>query len=179
MILRIPNFIDATEQKVLVDWINANKDSDIFCDANMGGSRRTTRYTDADKLNFPVEAFNIRKRIIERLKLEHDAFGIAPKFAHGMVASYAPVGDACYAHRDPVWYKGYVTLHCNILIQAPEDGGDVIVNDIPEKMHENELFCYRVSEDLHGVTEVLGTKPRLLWIFGFCIEQNEWDAYEL
>lgn len=174
-VVKSPEFITAYEASVLSEWVLANHSSPYFSDANMGGSRKTTRYTPSADFAYPKEALNIRKRIVRLLGLEdNETYGIYPPFKDGIVASYAPPGDSCYEHTDPVWHKGFHTLHCNVLSQAPSDGGYVFVNGEKHVMQERELFCYLVSRDLHQITEVLGNKPRLMWVFGFCITDDDW-----
>jgi len=162
---RIPNFIDEKEKNLLIDWIESNKHR--FFDANMGGSRVTTRYFS--HVPFPMVAHEIRKRIVKVLSIDDMD---RPPFAGGMVASYAPVGDSCYSHIDPIWHEGKSTLHCNIILQKPTSGGILYIQGEEFIVDESELFCYLVSDYSHGVSEIQGDKARLLWVFGFCVDKE-------
>jgi hypothetical protein len=172
--VRIKNFISDEEVKVLSEWILDNHNEPYFKEANMGGSRKTTRYSSEEDFEYPNEVHEIRKRIIKLFKLErNEALYYIPPFKDGAVASYAPPGDTCYAHKDPMWHEGFHTVHCNIICQAPDAGGLLSLEGTEYEMKEKELFCYIVSEQEHGVTEVIGTKARLMWVFGFCVTTKQ------
>lgn len=167
MIKVIPNFVSSNECAELSSWIANNHHN--FVDANMGGNRKTTRYINKD-IDFPKVALEIRERLKNYLNLKDI---IKPPFTKGMVASYAEPGDTCYEHTDPVWCEGYYTMHCNVIVQKPEGGGNVVIEDQEFDMPEGDIICYYVSGLKHSVTEVLGGKNRLMWIFGFCVEENQ------
>jgi hypothetical protein len=176
LVSRISNFISDIESLTLSNWILSNKDKDFFKDANMGGNRKTTRYSDANKFTFPPEALKIREKIINTFSLtENEKRSLIPPFKQGIVASYAENEDTCFEHLDPVWFDGLDTLHCNIITQSPEKGGEVIIDGQEFIMKERELFCYRVSKNKHQVLKVDSKKPRLMWIFGFCILPEQWE----
>jgi hypothetical protein len=164
MIKVIPNFVSDIECQVLSDWILQNHHS--FTDAGMGGKRKTTRYLSND-IKFPQSALDIRVRIKQNLQLEDM---VRPPFINGMVASYAEPGDTCYEHMDPVWCEGHHTMHCNVIVQKPESGGNVVIEGREYNLPKGDLICYYVSNLNHKVTEVFGDKPRLMWVFGFCVE---------
>lgn len=169
----IPNFLSTEEINALKTWIEENKDSDIFTDIvlyDYGNPRRTTRFTTDRDINFPKEAYDIQKRIIDTLKIENFKY---PPFCHGMIASYAHVNNICYAHFDPVWYEGMETIHCNVVIQK-SGGAEIMIDGITYLPEEGDLMCYNVCKSLHSVTEVLDN-PRMLWIFGYCMPIDEWN----
>lgn len=175
-VVRVQDFITVEEAQVLTDWVLQNRGKPYFIDANMGGTRKTTRYSFDVNFDYPAEAIAIRKRVVELLgKTEAEKFEVRPPFKKGIVASYAPPGDTCYKHKDPKWVAGFHTLHCNVLSQAPEGGGVVVIKKVPHEMRERELFCYLVSRDRHEITEVLGSNARVMWIFGFCVLDADWE----
>jgi hypothetical protein len=172
-LLRFFNFISIDEAKEMAFWILQNKN--LFKDANMNGRRITTRYSDHNSFNYPLVIKQVRERIVKMLGVEEEEnFRIIPPFKEGVVASCAFPGDTCYEHLDPAWHFGFNTLHCNVIVQAPDKGGDLILNGEVEPMRERELCCYLVSKDLHETTLVEGSKERLMWIFGFCIDDEKW-----
>jgi len=166
MIKILPNFLSDAECNELASWIIGNHHT--FVDANMGGNRKTTRYLTSD-LQFPKTALEIRKRIKEHLKLEDT---VRPPFMDGMVASYAGPGDTCYGHKDPKWHDIHHTLHCNVIVQKPKSGGNVVIEEKEYDMPKGDLICYYVSDLKHSVNEVRGDVPRLMWVFGFCVEEK-------
>lgn len=179
-VVRIPNFITPDEAKILTAWTLQNHNEAYFLDANMGGTRKTTRYSPEYDFQYPEIALKIRQRIVDLLCAQDlEEHCVRPPFKDGIVASYAPPGDSCFEHVDPVWFDGMHTLHCNVLSQAPEAGGIVYVEGTPYEMQERELFCYRVSRDKHGVTEILGNKARCMWVFGFCVLDDDWEKLKM
>jgi hypothetical protein len=166
MIKVIPNFVSSSECTELSSWITHNHHN--FVDANMNGIRKTTRYLNEDT-EFPQIALEIRERLKNYLDLEDM---IKPPFTKGMVASYAEPGDTCYEHTDPVWCENHYTMHCNVIVQKPEGGGNVTIEGKEFNMPEGDIICYYVSDLKHSVTEVIGSKNRLMWIFAFCVEKD-------
>ena len=165
----IKNFISGTEQNKLIEWIINNKNTPgLFKDAGMAGSNRvTTRYSK--DFSFPEVAYKIQRRIIDQLKFKDFKL---PKYHHGIVASYAGENDAIHKHRDPQWYPPYETLHCNLMLQKPIEGGKPIINKTDIDLNERDLWCYYVSKVPHGSSKVIGTRPRLMYVFGFCVEYD-------
>jgi hypothetical protein len=175
-LLRFPNFISDSEAQELSNWILQNKNTEIFQDANMKGNRVTTRYSTNKEFTYPKVVKEIRTRIVNLLNLcEEERNGIYPPFKDGVVASCAFPGDTCYEHIDPTWYDGFYTMHCNVITQAPNNGGDLILNSVIEPMKEKELVCYLVSKLPHSTTLIEGTKERLMWVFGFCVRNDKWS----
>jgi hypothetical protein len=166
MIKVISNFISSNECAELSSWIINNHHN--FVDANMNGIRKTTRYLN-EGTEFPQIALEIRGRLKNHLNLEDM---IRPPFTNGMVASYAEPGDTCYEHTDPVWCENHHTMHCNVIVQKPEGGGNVTIEGKEFDMPEGDIICYYVSDLKHSVTEVIGSKNRLMWIFAFCVEKD-------
>jgi hypothetical protein len=176
-VVRVRDFITEEEAQVLTDWVLQNHHESYFLNANMGGTRKTTRFSLEANFNYPDEVIAIRQRVASLLSIsEAENIKVRPPFKDGVVASYAPPGDTCFEHKDPEWVAGFHTLHCNVLSQAPEGGGVVIIEGEPHEMRERELFCYLVSRDRHEITEVLGSKARCMWVFGFCITDDDWES---
>ena len=165
----IKNFVSKKEQKKLIDWIINNRNTPgLFSDANMNGNRITTRYSK--DFSFPDTAYKIQKRIITKLKFKEFKL---PKYQHGIVASYAGKNDAIYEHRDPQWHPPYETLHCNLMLQKPIEGGKPIINKEAIDLDERDLWCYYVSKVPHASSKVMGSRARLMYVFGFCIDPKE------
>jgi hypothetical protein len=165
----VRNFITEAERNELNTWCLDNcKDPGLFRDANMGkkNTRLTTRYTQKDTLIFPDIAYTIRKRIIEHLEITNF---LVPDFKDGIVCGIGYNSGDIYEHKDPVWYPGTYTLHCNVISQKPEAGGVTIIEGIEYETNETDLLCYPVSELPHSVNEIQGDTERILWVFGFSI----------
>jgi len=162
-----PNFINDQESEKLNTWILENKDKSFFKNANMNGNRITTRYSNEDQIIYPQTAFEIKNKIICKLNLQNYK---KPPFPYGMVASCAFGGDTCYEHKDPIWYKGYTTLHCNIKL-SDSIGGEVTIENQIVKIKKKDLWVYEVSKINHGSNKVKEGIPRTMWVFGFCINE--------
>jgi hypothetical protein len=175
-VLRFSNFISCAESKELSNWTLENKHKKFFKDAGMRGCRITTRYSTEMDFKYPEIVKDIRNRIVDLMGLhEEETAGIYPHFKDGVVASCAFSGDTCYEHIDPVWHDGFNTMHCNVITQSPESGGDLVLGGKYEPMNENELVCYLVSKTPHETTLIQGKKERLMWVFGFCIKDEKWN----
>jgi len=165
----IKNFLSEEECNILNQWILDNNKKYFFKDANMGGKRITTRYSE--NIPFPKEAFSIKERLIKKLELSEIKH---PPFCEGMVASYAEIGDNLYLHKDPIWQDDLKTLHCNVVLSNSE-GGFPIIEDKNLDIKKGDLWCYLVSEVLHGSSSVIGKIPRTMWVFGFLIDINTYN----
>lgn len=175
-ILRFSDFISIDEAKELSNWVLDNKNKPFFEDAGMGGNRITTRFTDHYSLCYPIVSKNIRAKIIKLLDLQdEERFGFIPPFKEGIVASCAFPGDTCFEHTDPIYYKGFNTLHCNVITQAPEGGGELTLGGVLQPMPERELCCYLPSKTPHSTDLVTGNQERIMWVFGFCITDDDWQ----
>lgn len=175
--LRLPKFITDTEALELSSWVLENKDKPFFENSNMQGNRITTRYCAHEGFSYPEVALQVRKRIVDLFELhEQEAFNFFPRFKNGIIASCAFSGDTCYEHVDPVWVPGFNTIHCNVVTQSPDRGGDLVINGVTQPMTEKDLVCYVVSRAPHSTTLVEGDKPRLMWLFGFCMDDDKWST---
>jgi len=175
----IKKFCSKTERKILNDWtISHHKDS-YFQDANMdeynSGTRLTTRLygkEEIDKyidiINYPKEAYNIRNRIIAHFHLEN--YLHPQTFKDGIVSGIGFKNGSICNHIDPIYYEETHTLHCNIVTQIPDSGGVTLIEGIEHKVDNGDLLCYLVSKHNHEVTKIEGTTNRILWVFGFCID---------
>lgn len=159
------NFISDIECNELNSFISTYKSTPIFQDANMGGVRYTTRYTNPDFFSYPKLSYQIQKRIISILNLNSYKL---PPYKDGMVVSHALPNDTCYEHKDPQWYPNTKTLHCNVALTSFQ-GGEPLIEGESVKLEKGDLLCYFVSEVNHGSDVILGSNPRNLWIFGFSI----------
>lgn len=171
MVFYPPITLFDAEMRGMRSWIENNYSSDFFQDAGMSGNRVTTRHTDKNKFCFPEFAYQVRTRISHVL-----GFSLVPtpSFKNGMVASYAKPGDTCYAHKDPRWYASLFTVHCNVIVAAPDSGGELVVEGKEYEMPEGKFICYPVSEVEHETLLVKGDRPRLMWVFGFCVKPDQY-----
>ena len=160
--------MSSNERDELVDWVVKNKDSDFFTYSDhVGCIRKTTR--KVLNVTFPNLSFIIRKRIEDKLNLNT---GLYPDFPSNMVASYGFEDDECSFHTDPVWLNDHITYHCVLLLSDGENGGVPVIDGKEFKMNELDGLFYPVSHLVHGTTKLVGSKPRILWIFGFLVHKD-------
>lgn len=174
----IKGFLNAEECAVLNAWSEQgvkNKWLDLGRDRenHKYTSRLTTRMY-GDRFETPEIVFSIIERIRDLLGLP-DAPVIEGHGRDGFVVSYTYPGGDIYPHIDPP-PQTLSALRCNIVSQAPDDGGELWVADQRVVVGAGDLHCYLVTENTHYVTEVKGQTPRILWMFGFCVSPVDWES---
>ncbi len=180
----IKKFCSEKEKTVLNDWTFSHHKEPYFQDANMDlygeKTRLTTRFFDQDEydlyapiLNYPIEAYNVRERITEYFDLY--SYPHPQTFKDGIVTGIGFEEGSICDHIDPTYYDGLHTLHCNVVTQNSERGGVTIIDGIEHKVNDGDLLCYVVSKHNHEVTKIEGNKNRILWVFGFCIDDYKLD----
>lgn len=174
----IKNFILNDTIKVLNNWAceTIKQHPHYFTDPQMGlkDTRFTTRYyKDCNKLSFPVEALDLRVKIADFLNIESYK---DPDYCNGIVCGIGYKNGDIYEHTDPVYHEGTYTLHCNAITQSAEEGGITIIEGIEYPTKPNDILVYPVSKVRHSVSTIKGNTPRILWVFGYCID-NETKIY--
>lgn len=180
----IENFVDRPELDFLNSWSlnnfrnNPNQYIDAFMDPDHPKSRFTTRLRQTENhakkqitINYPDIAYNIQNRIIENFGLQECKQ--PPPFYNGIVNGIGFGEGLITEHRDPVFFPNTYTLHCNIISQKSESGGITVIDDVEYDINEGDLLCYLVSEVKHRVTLTKGNRNRILWVFGFCIDDKK------
>jgi hypothetical protein len=168
----LKNFIDEYTIEQLNNWTLSNYTKEFFKDANMGipGTRLTTRYSR--NFEFPDIAYKIKEKIISNLGIKF----FEPVYKDGIINGIGFEGGSIYEHIDPVWHPDTYTLHCNIISQKSMNGGIPYIDGIPYETDPTDLLIYPVSISNHYVDEIKGSTPRILWVFGFSID-NETKIY--
>lgn len=183
MIKVVKNFISDEEISILNDWTLNNYQKPYFSDPRMNKDDVQTRFTTRHsysrieeyknyKVTYPNEVYDIQRRLISYLKLQSNSVAPWPSFTDGIVTTIAFSPGSCCKHKDPVYFKPY-TLHCNFVTQNPESGGITYIEDIPYEFKKNDMIMYITSHLEHEVTEISGEIPRILWVYGFCINLSE------
>jgi len=164
----IKNFIDEYTIEQLNKWTMGNYTNEFFKDANMGipGTRLTTRYSH--NFEFPHIAYKIKEKIISTLGIKFQE----PDYKDGMVNGIGFEGGSIFEHIDPVWYPDTYTVHCNIISQKSTSGGITYIEGVPYETDPADLLIYPVSSLSHYVDEIKGSIPRILWVFGFSVNDE-------
>ena len=180
----VKNFLTDDEVEVLKQWTLDHYKKPYFMDPRMNEDNEQTRFTTRHaygriekyrdyKVEYPREVYDIQKRLITYLKVKEKTIAPWPSFTDGVVTTIAFPPGGCCKHTDPVYYKNTHTLHCNFVTQNPENGGITYVEDIPYRFNKNDMIMYITSHLEHKVTEISGNIPRILWVYGFCLNLIE------
>lgn len=178
----VSNFLFNEEILILNNWTLSNWNNQYFKDANMDpfntGTRFTTRMHNSAVANesgvlieYPEECYNIQNRIKDFFRLHN--FQSPPSFYNGIVNGIGFSPGVIEEHIDPQYIPGTHTLHCNIISQNSMSGGITIIAGKEYPVNDGDLLLYVVSKHHHHVTEIEGNKPRILWVFGFCIDDEK------
>lgn len=180
----IKNFVSGQELNDLNSWTleNFKTNPQWYHDACMDDFREETRFTtrlynDIDHkeqnifIDYPKQVYDIKKRIINFFRLED--YKQPPSFVDGIVNGIGFEGGSISEHTDPEYYVNTSTLHCNVISQKAISGGVTIIENVEYDVDEGDLLCYIVSKQKHRVTQTVGSKNRILWVFGFCIDDKK------
>ena len=173
------NFLFGDDVNALNQWTLDNRHQEYFEDAcmdrNNPGTRFTTRFPNeevAPNINYPEVAHKVRQRIINYFHLEN--YKSPPSYSHGIVNGIGYNGGKIEKHIDPTYYPNTKTIHFNAITQQAEEGGHTIIGGVEyTDVNSKDLLVYQVSEIHHEVTSTKGITPRILWVFGFCLDDNK------
>jgi hypothetical protein len=174
-----PNFATQEELYALNEWAKlgvANNwlDAGITNFANITFKRLTSRLY-GHRFNYPKEVLQLSEKI--RKFVGVDSYPLITGHGRdGVVVSYTYPGGDVYKHRDPKSIEGLATLRCNILTQKADAGGVLYVDGQQISIEVGDLHCYLVSEHEHWATEVEGSTPRIMWMFGAHVPADDWNS---
>ena len=180
----VKNFVTDEEIKVLNQWTSNHYENSYFMNPRMNNDDKQTRFTTRHAhgrckeyrdyiVEYPKEVYDIQKRLIDYLKIKQNSVAPWPSFTNGICTTIAFSPGGCCKHTDPVYFENTYTLHCNFVTQKPESGGITFVEDIQYQFEEKDMLMYITSHLDHEVTEIFGDKPRILWVYGFCLSLLE------
>jgi len=179
-----PNLVTPDECRQLADWANTAATNNWLDAGITSGSqkystklRRTSRFY-GDRFTHPPLALEIQERIRHALGIETNPY-ITGHGRDGIVINYTYANGSVYEHKDPRSVDGLATLRCNLLVQAPESGGGLYIEDKLYPITQGSVHCYLVSEHKHRVETVFGETPRILWMFGAHVQAEDWNNYKI
>jgi hypothetical protein len=189
-VLIVRNFISQEECATLKDWAVSGA-QEQFVDGVSGNwdtkefervKNRLTNRMVGDKIEYPELVYNIQNRMREIFPLVKDTEVIKSHGKDGVVVSITYDTGDVYKHKDPPTagqVPGTVALRFNILASKAENGGLIHVEDKTYELNEGDLMAYLVSEYYHSVDQCSGTNPRILFMFGFCADKDQWENQSL
>ena len=134
------------------------------------------------KKDSPFETIQILKKDRARLMdlamqisvAKGEGYKSPPSYSHGIVTGIGYDGGRIENHIDPTYYPDTKTVHFNAITQQAEEGGHTIIDGVEYKnVNPTDLLIYQVSELHHEVTSTKGNTPRILWVFGFCLDNEK------
>jgi hypothetical protein len=176
------NFVTASECAELSAWA-----FDAIDKGWMGNSEMLTARSDAAKrvstraTGHLFEHPTLVKSIIDRIE-ETVGYGSSEAIDYqgrdGMFVNvtYPGKGGHLMLHRDGRPPNGKSILRCNFLTSAPEAGGVLHLRGEPLDVGEGDLHAYLATEYEHFFDDVGGSKPRIMWIFGVCVDAEDWES---
>lgn len=178
----VKNFLFSNEIEVLNKWSLSHWKEDYFKDACMDPFNDETRFTtrmgndtiakeSGFLINYPEECYNIQERIKKFFRLHN--YQSPPSFYDGIVNGIGFSPGVIHEHIDPQYIENTHTLHCNIISQNSISGGITVIAEKEYPVNDGDLLFYIVSKHYHHVTEIKGDKPRILWVFGFCVDDEK------
>ena len=169
MVQIFKNFLTEEECKILTEIaITGVQEKWIGPGLSRGKFNYQKRYTSRMHMygkKYPSYVIGISNKIREFMNIDQYPL-IINHGSEGVVVSVTFNGGDVYEHCDPRSDKGWTTFRCNVMTQAPEDGGKLYIEDELIDLKVGDLHCYYASEQKHYVTEVEGNTPRVLWMFG-------------
>jgi len=148
-------------------WFQKGYDKNL----NATSKRYTTRKVISDYA-YPEKILEINSRIKEVIGLQNKPI-IAEHGKDGIVISISFEEGDVPSHKDPRSQEGLITYRCNILTQAAESGAQLYVEEELVEVEEGDLHCYAVSELEHRVTAIEGKTPRVMFMFGAHLTEQE------
>jgi hypothetical protein len=182
----IPNYLDNDKCELLNAWVRGNIAKGNIEHGITGNWHTKETYTTpfryttrlSQNYEYPQLVKDIHKQIETEFNLTKWA---EPKHIHGkdgvVVSATMPDGDV-YLHKDPVDnQEPKHTLRCNILTSETK-GGLIWVNGESYQLKKGDMMQYLVSKHEHSVEKVIGQigDLRIMWMFGWYVDGDEWEA---
>lgn len=179
----IPNFATQEELNALNEWVTLGvKNKWLDCGFNNSFNpptdKRLTTRMYGNRFEYPSIVYELAHRINRTVGLEGYK-NINGHGKDGIVVSYTMDGGDVFKHKDCKSDEGISTLRCNILSQAPKEGGRLYIEDVPVQFNTGDLHCYLASEHEHYATPVKGNIPRIMWMFGAHVPAEDWNSEKI
>jgi hypothetical protein len=138
--------------------------------------RYTTRFNE-NNIEHPQFVKDMQSKIRKFVGIDHFPL-IEGLGKDGVVISISYEGGDVYPHRDPRSNgNDFITYRCNIMTSAAEGGGQLMIEGEPIDINAGDLHCYAVSELTHQVSPFEGTTPRIMYMFGAAIPEEEINSF--
>lgn len=172
-----PKFITSDECKELNLWAEYALNNNMLSSGvgfYLGKGKRYSSRTNPEKFDrYPDVAYSIYDRISAFLDLGGLTKTVNNGGKDGIIVGCQPPGSDVFIHKDYMEPNSNHLLHCNILTQPADMGGELTVNDNKINVGVGDLHCYIVSKYKHSVTQIQGNSTRILWMFGYQLPESD------
>ena len=159
----IKNFISKEECEILNEWTLLNKDMDWFKSGKGAENRRTTRYSNSNKFDYPQIILDKFNQFREDFKVKE--LNLIEQGRNGIINAISYEGSELELHTDPS-YGEYQSFHITIQTSKADVGGDLVADGIIYNVNEGDAVCFFASAVKHCTNMTEGNKPRIIWIMG-------------
>jgi len=176
--IRLENCVSEIERAALLAWCDAN--AALLGDARTadGEAYPLRKISNSNAIaaagGFPEIAYQVQSRIRERFPM----LGVTlPRFLDGMTVGVLLPGGEFSEHVDNHFRQdGLVCVGVNVLLAAPESGGVVSVDGVEQPQQAGDALVYLLSEQRHGVSQVIGETKRVVWSWRFMVDPAAWGS---
>jgi len=177
------NFLSLQECAQLNSWVEEGVDKKWLDTAfdrptGFGYTKRLTTRAYGPRFEYPEVVYQISNMITDFLDLHSTPKSLAGGGKNGIIVSCTFPGGDLFSHTDGM-DDGLHVLRCNVMTQAADDGAELFIGGNKIDIEVGDLHCYLASAVEHGVTEVKGTTPRIMWMFGYQITPKRFAQIEV
>ena len=163
----IPSVLTHDECNILNKWALDNHTTNIFQKGRVANNRKTTRFTNDVKYDYPDLIVHTFKKIKEKLNFSENEN--VPQGKDGIICAISFNGSKLKKHLDPK-YEDTESLHFIIKTSSGDNGGDLIINDVIYKIKEGDCLYFFASIHPHETNILNCTTHRIVWINGIKVK---------
>jgi hypothetical protein len=177
------NFLSPEECNVLNAWVDqgvAEKwlDAGISRKSGWEYTGRVTTRNYGDRFEYPAEVHQTFQRITDLLGLHAVPKSVVGGGRDGVVVSCTFPGGDVYPHTDPMEGNVHV-LRCNVMTRAADAGAELFIGGNKIDIGVGDLHCYLPSNVEHYVTTAEGNTPRVMWMFGYQMSEEDFSQLKV
>jgi hypothetical protein len=163
----IPSVLTHDECNILNKWALDNHNTNIFQIGRAANNRKTTRFTNDVKYDYPDLIVNAFKKIKEKLNFSENEN--VPQGKDGIICAISFNGSKLIKHKDPN-YDDTESLHFIIKTSTGDAGGDLIINNVVYKINEGDCLYFFASIHEHETNVLNCSTYRIVWINGIKVK---------
>lgn len=142
---------------------------DVFDELKQNNAGAQRYFGELKDLSYvPVEVYEIKSAITGRITRP---FNFDSNFTDFL--SFNLRGASIHEHSDPNNSPDHIHTRFNLIISAPDAGGEPIYDGQKISIREGMLWCCQAGKYRHGTTPVVGDTPRINLSFGYQIKCEE------